>query len=71
MLYLSYPAPLHLALASPPLYAKTHLRSAQKPKAAMNRIRSGPSIGDLSPEFTWEDVVEGRTITANGNGTTE
>ena len=23
----------------------------------------------MSPEFTWEDVVEGRTITAGGNMT--
>jgi len=23
----------------------------------------------MSPEFTWEDVVEGRTITAGGNST--
>jgi len=28
---------------------------------------SGPFNGNLSPEFTWEDVVEGRTIAADGS----
>jgi len=28
-----------------------------------------PFIGNLSPEFTWEDVVEGRTIMADGSRT--
>jgi len=40
-----------------------------KTKAVMNRSRSGPFNGDLSPEFTWEDVVEGWTIGAGGDST--
>jgi len=40
-----------------------------KTRAVMNRTQECLPSGDLSPEFTREDVVEGRTIGAGGNST--
>jgi hypothetical protein len=39
-----------------------------KTRAVMNIIQEWSLFdGNLSPEFTWEDVVEGRTIAADGS----